>query len=202
MKFGLFIIAAGLATGSFAQSQPATSGGPHALELTYNWGHIGGNVSMDYLHRRGPNTFVGGIKWHNNQPVKDKMYYAYRWRGRATSLAEALGFNLGYRRTFGASANVEPFAFVNSQLSLIRFRFIAYNMQGLDTYHTTGPYYVAETNFGAGIQVRLYRDLWLSQAAGGGLWLGKPRGDGMHFYSDGVEWAFSGLIKIGLQYRI
>lgn len=181
------------------------------IDVNYNWSQIGRNLSINYNQYFGRHALIIGVKQHyNNGVITDNQNYVYKNRGYATNFSESIGLNIGYK--FDLLKHHEylmPYLFFQSQISKIRFK-ETYNVliTSPNGYYvktdseTSESVFTTENNFGFGLKVKLFKNIFLNQTIGGGIATFK-RSEA--FYSNGrltkYDFELCTSIKIGLIYQ-
>ena len=154
----------------------------HSLALNYNDVYIGKNISFSYNlcpDSITGNTFVFGIKYHDNNPILDNQYYLFKDRFFAETFAEHFGLTLGYNKLFNIhKLKLNPFLFAITDLSYISLHGLARNPLGTmpdgsliytEMPFKTPPWLTIETRVGVGLNIPLFNNFSLTQSIGAGI---------------------------------
>lgn len=154
----------------------------HSITMNYNDVYIGKNISLSYNLCPDPikgNTFVFGIKYHDNNPILDNQYYLFKDRFFAETLSEHLGLTIGYNKLLNFNKlKINPFLFAITDLSYISMHGLARNPLGTlpdvslifsEMSFETPPWLTIETRIGIGLYIPIINNFSLVQSIGAGI---------------------------------
>lgn len=152
--------------------------------------------------------------YHINRPVNDLRYHAYRHRFYNKNVVDGLGVNFGIARPISINkSDIGLFLLYTGQVSHMHYRqlFAYCDTNSINYMVTRTPDYISvfspsqmwivENNFGLGINVKLYDNIYLnaSAAAGVALYMVKNQYTNDEFF---LEWEFSDHYRLGISYVI
>lgn len=185
------------------------------IELLYNFGHIGHNISVNftrYLGKKGRHAITGGLKYHLETKIHNKnsvfdgwtFYQQYPrwgqnrtpgrdWKDFINPIIYRTGFTFGYKYTFpnARASSLSPFVFYQLQITIA---IPATKFPPGPSYVITQPITTYEQAIGVGIQPKLYKKLNGLVSAG----FGKSRFN----YESGGFWERSINVRFGITYPL
>jgi hypothetical protein len=170
-----------------------------SVNANFNWTAIAESVEGDVVFQKNHHALSAGLQVYINQ-YPDFEEGSFRHVGYAEDWYNHLGVNISYRYfILKETRAVNPFLFVQSQLSHLNFQKPAIDGTGYDGrgVDLTEPYWITENVIGLGFDFQLWKDLYIFQAAGYGYeWF---FGDDNYTLGITGDWAYT--LKLGLLYR-
>jgi len=178
------------------------------IGLSYNNTGSGQNYTGTFAMEVGKNTFGIGlgttVHSHELPDNQNKIFYKRQF---PTENLHHLNLNLFYQRSILQNLeHMDLFLFYDFQAK----HSPAVNLESsnLDRPIFHGPYYWLENSLGAGFNVNIIGDLYLTQKLGGGAFFALPSGldadqvDTSNSIAGEFNWEFMYLINVGLTYKL
>jgi len=183
------------------------------IDLTGNFNStdIGRNVNININKHFNKHLILFGLKYQIGNIIQNNQSELFRKTFYPLNFKEAMGFDVGYQYYLNIDKiKIDPFLFYDFQFTNSHTRNdiiipVAYDNNGNVLYNRFleffGPTVALEHNFGIGVKIKIYKQIFLYQRIGWGI-VTFHNVDKQIWGHDEFFWEFGHIFSVGILYNL